>query len=261
MPALRRLFTLHFFAASAQIVAIHGVAAQKVDTLPAPARVATATPGYFGVLAADTADESGAILRDVIPGSPAAAAGLGAGDVIAQVAEVPVTGARELIVALQPYVAGDRVPLAVFQAGFRTTIEVTLGERPVPAQRKYADFGRVTPPATTGRTVPARQLDTLLEDRTPSDERLGLRTVVATQGALERRGLPDRPGALVVRVERDSPADLAGIPMSALITSANGTAVMSPQSLAAVLAEASGDVELSYCIGREERTCRVEIDR
>jgi len=260
MPAFRRLLTAVVFVSLAQIVAIHSLDAQPTDSLPAPPRVAEATPGYFGVLAGDAPDDSGALLRDVIPGSPAAAAKLQPGDVIAQVADMPIANARGLIAALQAYVAGDRVPLVVIQAGFRTTIEVTLGERPVPAQRRYADFGRVTPTAPTGRTLPARQFDTLLEDRTPSDERLGLRTVAATQAALERRGLPDRPGALVVRVERDSPADLAGIPMSALITNANGTAVTSPQSLAAALADALGDVELTYCIGREERSCRVEVD-
>jgi S1-C subfamily serine protease len=101
----------------------------------------------------------------------------------------------------------------------------------------------------------------LLADNTPLDERLGLRTVAATQAALARRGLPDRPGALVMRVERDSAADLAGIPMSSLIVNADGKEITSPQSLAIALSSAEGDVELTYCIGGEERTCRVQIGK
>jgi S1-C subfamily serine protease len=260
MPAARPhsglVFSL-FFACSlvAQIAA-----GQTVESLPAPPRAVT--PGYFGVLALDAPDGNGAILRDVVAGSPADAAGLQPRDVITHVGDAPIGGALELIEALRPFGPGERISLAVIQSGFQRDVEVTLGERPAPERRPYADFGRVAlPRQSSGASFAPTKYDTLLEDNTPLDARLGLRTVAATQAALARRGLPDRPGALVMRVERDSPADLAGIPMSSLIVSANGESVTSPQSLALALTTAGGDVQLTYCIGAEERTCRVIADR
>lgn len=257
MPAVRPLPGVTLSLLCGLLLVADAAHAQPGEALPAPPRAPV--PGYFGVLASDAPNDQGAMLRDVLPGSPAAAAGLEAGDTITQVGEIPIAGAGELIAALLPHGPGDRVTLAVHQSGFRRAVEVTLSERPQLEQRKFADFGRVAMPRSAAPVrVPAR-LDTLLEDRTPRDERLGLRTIAATQAALVRRGLPDRPGALVTHIERDSPADLAGIPISALIVAANGAAVASPQSLAAALASAHGDVELTYCIGSEERTCRVLV--
>lgn len=233
-------------------------AAQTVDALPM--RAGGPSPGYFGALIVDAPDTAGAVLRDVLPQSPAETAGLRPGDLITHVADTPIAGARELIEALQSHGAGGQVLLVVRQSGFRNTVAVTLGDRPLPERRRFADFGRV-PMARQPSNRPFVRIDTLLEDRTPPDERLGLRTVAATRAALQRRGLPDRPGALVMRVGRDSPADLAGIPISSLIVSANGQAITSPQSLAVALAASAGDAELTYCIGDEERTCRVEAGR
>lgn len=80
----------------------------------------------------------GVLVLDVIPGSPAEAAGLLEtrvaatgeilpGDVIEQVDARPVTGMTELIDVLERYQVGDRVRLKVFRDGRRIEIPVDLG--------------------------------------------------------------------------------------------------------------------------------------
>lgn len=241
------------------LLAAATASAQPPAAEPAPV-TRTAEPGYFGVLATNAANGEGALLAEIVAGSPAAAAGLQTGDVISAVADTPIHNARELIEVLSAYASGETVTLGVRQSGFLKDVEVTLGQRPAPPRRRFSDFGRVA-------TMPSRSPqqiwiapDTLLEDRTPADQRLGIHTVPATSAALKRRRLPDRPGALVMRIERDSPADLAGIPVGALITSVDNVAVHSPQSLATAMNETAGAIELKYCIGDEERTCRVQRD-
>jgi S1-C subfamily serine protease len=254
--AIFRVFCVLFLAV---LLACMTATAQPPAVEPAPT-VRASEPGYFGVLATNAANGEGALLAEVVAGSPAAEAGLQSGDVISAVADTPVRSARELIEVLSAYASGETVTLGVRQSGFLKDIVVTLGQRPAPPRRRFSDFGRVATMPTRAPQPVWIAPDTLLEDRTPADQRLGIHTVPATSAALKRRRLPDRPGALVMRIERDSPADLAGIPVGALITSVDNVAVHSPQSLVTAMNETAGAIELKYWIGDEERTCRLQRD-
>ncbi len=66
----------------------------------------------------------------VTDGSPAAAAGLRVGDVIASVDGFPIPGIGDLQVALGRHRAGDRAQFVVLRDGARQKIEVVLGRRP-----------------------------------------------------------------------------------------------------------------------------------
>ncbi len=74
---------------------------------------------------------AGAELAGVQPGTPAAAAGLAAGDVIVSVGGHSVTSSQSLRAALISYHPGDQVAVGwVNQAGQQHTSEVTLGTGP-----------------------------------------------------------------------------------------------------------------------------------
>lgn len=194
------------------------------------------------------------MLAEVIPQAPSAAAGLRLGDVVVAVDGQPVHSALEMIAALAQFGAGQRVTFTVQNASFTREVAVKLGERPAPPSRRFAEFGRVinAAPAVTWASIP--RPDSLLEDRTPPEQRLGLHVQPANSAALSRRGLPSRPGVLVSRVERDSPADLSGITIGSLIVAADGTQVASRQALTKAIAAAGESVELTYLVGSDERT-------
>ncbi len=225
-------------------------------------RAPAALPGYVGVLATNDAAGEGAFLRAVVPGSPAARAGLRTGDVVKRVGEALVFNAREMIDELSTYAAGESVTLDVSQDGFTREALLTLGERPEADARAYPQFGRVQ--TATMETLPAPlgyPAAPLLKDNTPAERRWGLHTIAANSAALARRRLPDRSGALVTRVERDSSADLAGIPQGSLIVEVNETKVDSPAQLASALRAAHDTIEVTYLIGEEERTAVLERAR
>jgi len=72
----------------------------------------------------------GAEVQEVIPGSPAEAAGLRVGDLIRKVDGRAVSSGRPLADVLSAYRPGDRVVLTVEREGREIEIPVTLGRRP-----------------------------------------------------------------------------------------------------------------------------------
>lgn len=73
---------------------------------------------------------SGALIAEITPGSPAAAAGLSRGDVIVTLNAQPVVDARTFRMAIAEVKPGSRVTLGVMRRGARREVPVTLGEMP-----------------------------------------------------------------------------------------------------------------------------------
>jgi serine protease Do len=112
-------------------------AASVADQLIETGKVSSA---YLGVETTDLSPEdaerfglpveSGAIVRQVEPGSGADAAGVRRGDIIVRLGDDPIDNAGDLFGALRDYQPGDAVELTVVRDGDELTLEVTLGERP-----------------------------------------------------------------------------------------------------------------------------------
>jgi S1-C subfamily serine protease len=84
-------------------------------------------PGFLGIGVADTGTGAGAGVASVIEGTPAASAGLVAGDVITAVNGTAVASAEELTALLGGMEPGETVSLAVTTAsGAAGTVDVTL---------------------------------------------------------------------------------------------------------------------------------------
>ncbi len=83
---------------------------------------------YLGVGIASTSN--GVRLTEVRPGTPAASAGLQAGDVITSIDGQSVRSASELSSAIDAKKPGDRVTLTYLRSGQSHTATVTLAERP-----------------------------------------------------------------------------------------------------------------------------------
>jgi putative serine protease PepD len=84
---------------------------------------------YLGV-SLQTAESGGAQVATVTSGSPAAEAGLKAGDVVTQVDGETVTSADDLTAAVLARQPGDTVSITVERDGSTKTLKVTLGTRP-----------------------------------------------------------------------------------------------------------------------------------
>jgi putative serine protease PepD len=86
--------------------------------------------GYLGVSTTDAPDAEGVLLQSVGSGTPAAAAGLQAGDVLVAFNGSPLHGSADLIDEIATEVPGDRVTLKVRRGSQTLTVHVTLGTQP-----------------------------------------------------------------------------------------------------------------------------------
>ena len=90
----------------------------------------------------DLGDLTGVLVADVVPGSPAADAGLLAGDMIVSLDGRRMENARQLEVNLYPREAGEQVELDVLRAGRHTKKVVAIGERDDPEAPNLVRFVR-----------------------------------------------------------------------------------------------------------------------
>jgi S1-C subfamily serine protease len=74
--------------------------------------------------------EKGAYIAEVLPGTPAADAGLRVDDVIVALEGEPVESMEALIIAVRNYEVGERVGITYRRGGREQTVDLTLAERP-----------------------------------------------------------------------------------------------------------------------------------
>ena len=189
--------------------------------------------GYLGVgiqnLNSDLAkqfnvpDTSGVLLGQVEPGSPAAKAGLKAGDVIRSVngEQVPDRALLSSIVANTS--PGTTVTLDILRNGQKMTVKVTLGEQP-------ANFtGRASGPS-----------------KAPSGGALaGITVQDITSSIRDRLQLPSSlQGVVVTGVDRSSPAGQIGLSQGDVIMSINRHPVQNVSEFNRLASEATGQTLL-----------------
>ncbi|HLY94168.1 MAG TPA: trypsin-like peptidase domain-containing protein [Gaiellaceae bacterium] len=98
-----------------------------VDTLISGGKVQHA---YIGISVNDAANNGGATVERVVAGSPAASAGLKAGDVITKIDDKSITSADDLTAVIGGHAPNDKVTVTLTRDGATKTIDVTLGTRP-----------------------------------------------------------------------------------------------------------------------------------
>ena len=95
---------------------------------------------YLGVYLSDLTQEtasrfgspvdSGALIEEVEPGSPADDAGIQRGDIVTAAGSEEVRSSGDLLSALRNYMPSDTVRLTVLRNGEKTTLQANLAERP-----------------------------------------------------------------------------------------------------------------------------------
>jgi putative serine protease PepD len=76
---------------------------------------------------AQVLDDAGdALVRAVVSGGPAQAAGIRAGDIITAVGDTEVSSVDALIIAIREHKVGDSVTLTFYRGGAKQQVKVTL---------------------------------------------------------------------------------------------------------------------------------------
>lgn len=187
--------------------------------------------GLDGALADSFGLESaaGALVAEVVPDSPASAAGFEVGDVVTHFDGEAVESVRALTFAVAKRRPGDTVTVAVVRGGETHELEVDLGDRAAAT-------------ASAGARGPAAQ---------PGSMTHGLQLAPLTDRERARLGLPrDFGGALIVNVRPDSPAAREGLRAGDVIVSVNRRSVGSVDEAAAALENARRDGERAVLLVR-----------
>jgi serine protease Do len=183
--------------------------------------------GYLGLQMQDVEDDEiaarlglkdtrGVVVTLTVEGAPADKGGVRDGDVIVAIAGKPIRDGRQLqsVVATQPL--GKPVEVGVVRDGKLLLVKVTIEEQP-------RDFGPLRVPAPAAADVPRDGV---------AVGKLGVEAADLTPQLARSLGFKEgTKGALIVGLDRDSPAAEAGLRRGVLITKVDQKPVASVREL------------------------------
>ncbi|HYB99729.1 MAG TPA: trypsin-like peptidase domain-containing protein [Candidatus Limnocylindrales bacterium] len=162
---------------------------------------------------------TGVVVTSVEEGSPAAVAGIEAGDIITRVRGNSIRNSADYEGNVRGLAAGERLPLTVLRDGQERVVELTISP------------------------LPARLIDSFAWDK------VGLEVADAGQD----------DGARVTRVRRGSPAAKIGFEPGDIIVGIGGRDVVSAESFRKQMASARGSRNLLLSVLRGRRIYRVAV--
>jgi serine protease Do len=219
------------------------------------------------------AEERGAVVKDVVPGSAAEKAGLKEDDVILSYQGERVASAAQLRRLVRETPAGRRVAIEASRAGAPQRLTATLEGRdghellgddsfrfempdsfafnvpvpPVPPVPPMPPMDHMFRDGEKGQRFFFRDRDHLMETR---PGRLGL-TYQKLSGQLARYFKVDDGALLVTEVETDGPAAKAGLKAGDVIVKLNGHAVDDVSDVRRTLGETPSGAEVTVTVQRD----------
>jgi serine protease Do len=194
------------------------------------------TRGYLGVSIQAVTPElakglklterQGALVSDVVSGSPAAQAGIRRGDVIVGYNDEPIKDAHDLPALVAKTPVGERAMVTLRRDGQSQKVPVTIGKLP------------------TERVASA-------ESSPEGQSHWGLQLQDVPPQMARQRGLT-ASGVMVVGVEPGSPAERAGLQRGDIIREVNRQAVQSVQDVRDALAKADSKDAVVLLIQRDQ---------
>jgi len=149
--------------------------------------------------------DKGAVVADVVPGSPADRSGLMRGDVIVSINGKTIENHQDVSAFVRRQLAGDTVKVEIVRSGTKKSLDVKLGEIP-------------------GQIAQSEKVTKLIET-------MGIEVDSVTGELKQEFNLPDNEGAVVSKVVPGSPADRLGLRRGDLIIEINGVKIKGAQSL------------------------------
>lgn len=215
-----------------------------VRVLPQLVSKGTVTRAWLGVYIQDLTPElaaqfgvepgSGVLVSDVVPGSPAEAAGIKRGDIIAAVDGNPVHNTNELQLEIMYRQPGDTVTVDLVREGQRLTVQVVLGVRPTEE--------------ALARMIPGGK-------GAGEEEYFGMVLRELTPELAQRYRVPAGvEGLLVVAVRDGSRADWAGVEKGDVIIEVNRKPVRTLNEWKAVVESLPANADILLTVVREGRT-------
>lgn len=192
----------------------------------------------------------GVVVTNVLPESPAAEAGIKAGDIITAIDGEEVRGPEQFVEHIRGLKAGDLVRLTLSREGERTEKTVRLAPRPEEL---------AAPPAREPRPPEGKQEGRRPAERRAAEAWLGVMAAPLTKEVSEIAGVDH--GVLIGGLTDSSPAAGAGLMPGDVVTAIDGKAVDSPEELVDhIRGHKPGDeVGIEYYRSGKHRTATVRL--
>lgn len=208
-------------------------------------------------------------ITEIVADSPAARAGLRAGDVVLRFDDEPVTSARKFTRLIGEAAPEQSVRLTISRSGAEQQISATLGARPALGNALGELYGRQAEIFRPGQTEEFRRR---LERIGPEIEsfsmmfgasrRIGVTTTTLTDQLGDYLGVTGRRGLLITSVTENSPASRAGLRAGDVLTQIDGNGIGTVNDLVRGLgSREEGDVRLTVVRDRNAREIRVTPER
>jgi len=176
------------------------------------------TRAYLGVVIQQLDDKlsrqfgvpvgQGALVTEILPGSPAAEGGVEVGDLVLKFDGRAVRGTRDLQSIVERVRAGEVVPMQIIREGKDKTLNITLKEMPqnFSLRRTGGEEGPDNGPAQPEKPAPGKVPE------------LGLQVESLSADVARQLGYKDgTKGVVITSVEADGPAATAGLREGLLI--------------------------------------------
>ncbi len=235
--------------------------AQRITTQLMEGR--TITRGYLGATIQNLNDEmanafglagrKGAVVAELVPGGPAARAGLQPGDVVVSVDGTPVTDSTEMTREVAKAHAGDNIHLQLYRDGKEMSLNVRSGTRPSDAVLAQNGFGGDE--EQQGGEGGARQA-------APQSRILGMSLAPLSPQARQEFSIGDEVhGVVVDSVSSASDAGEKGLRRGDVIVRAGDRQVASAGDVSAAVAQwkKDGRTSIPIAVDRAGRTIFVPI--
>ncbi len=176
----------------------------------------------------------GALVADVLAGSPAQKAGVKTGDIITAVDNQQVKSAADLEQIITSEPVGKKVDLTIIRAKKTIHIEVTLGARPSEA----AIYGKGSTATSSAQAV----------------KKFGITVGPVTPTVAQRLGLQSPQGVVIIKVDPGSRADWAGLQPDDVILEINLQPVNSVADWNAIVSKMPANANPMFTILRNGMT-------
>lgn len=230
--------------------------------------------GWLGVGTREN-EEGRLEIFEVEADSPAQEAGLNEGDIILEFDNMAVSGGEMLLHEVRSHKPGETVTLRIEREGKTQRVKVELGE--YTEQDIWKEFEARFPTLfriPESGTFPEQEPRTFrfpFEGRIPG-EKLGVWRLLENQkyigvtietldeGLSGFFGLKDGVGILVRSVEKDSPAEKAGLRVGDLIVGADGKRVQTSDELIKLINEKEKGEKIELEILRDKKKMKVSVE-
>jgi C-terminal processing protease CtpA/Prc len=207
---------------------------------------ASSNKAVLGVMTEMTDNQSGALVKEVVPGSAADNAGIVSGDIITKIGDKAITGPQDLVNAISAYQGGDEVSIEILHQNKSQDHKVVLQSKPNTPGLINGDhfLGGLE---EMFKSFKGFNSDNFLLKSFGWDN---INSAEVPKIGVQVEDRADGVGVRVLNITQGEPMDQAGIKIDDVITEFNGMNINSVEDLTRALVSSNGKSEVKFIAKR-----------